>query len=249
MTATPAFANSARAVQDLVGARGSSGESQLQARGFVHVDTHPGGDRNYSYWWNQASDNCIRVTTYDGRYASIDSASDSDCNQGGGGISTGGAVAIGAAALIGGLLLSHRSHHHDDDRHHDDEQREASYERGYRDGLYNQAYHNYGRSDDYADGYEAGVRQREHNTPHRQQHRGRGGYQASVYVADLQGRRDSRADSALRDRGFREVDSVRSGSTAYSYWFNRDTRQCLQMTVADRRVYDIRDVGRNPSCR
>ncbi|MGL4397893.1 MAG: hypothetical protein ACRCS9_15250 [Hyphomicrobium sp.] len=82
LAATPSFARRASDVRDLVGARGHSGESELENRGFIHIMMHEGSQyAKYSYWWNAQSKTCIQVETYDGRYANISDAMKSDCHQ------------------------------------------------------------------------------------------------------------------------------------------------------------------------
>lgn len=70
-------------VRDLVGARASSGEAQLQSRGYRFVKTDKSGDRSYSNWWKGSSRTCLTVATVNGRYDSIVSGPAFDCNQGG----------------------------------------------------------------------------------------------------------------------------------------------------------------------
>ena len=76
-------------LQDLVGARGSSGESALQNRGYTWVGTDKSGSDSYSYWRENENGQCVVVRTSNGRYASIAYATDIDCNNakssGGGG--------------------------------------------------------------------------------------------------------------------------------------------------------------------
>lgn len=72
-------------VRDLVGARGSSGESELAARGYVNAGGQSGGDRKWTYWWNERRGVCLSVTTLNGRYDAIVSTPAPDCRQGGGG--------------------------------------------------------------------------------------------------------------------------------------------------------------------
>jgi hypothetical protein len=243
---TSAQAAPARQMTDLVGARGSSGESELEARGFTHISTVDGrNDTRYSYWWNSRDKNCLRVETYDGRYTAITDASRSDCNQSG---SAGAAAAVGAAAGIAilGALLSHKSHDHDNGQHLTNEAHEAEYERGYNDGMYGYPYHNYGRDDTYAQGYQAGVDQRGRNSS---AHSGRGGYARSVRISDIRGMDAIRAIDEIGSRGFDNVDAFSSGNTTYGVYYNRSTRQCVQMTNANGRVYDIRDIGTHPNCR
>ena len=67
--------------------------------------------------------------------------------------------------------------------------------------------------------------------------------------SDLQGARASSADSELRDRGFSHVDTFKSGYTSYSIWYNRHTRQCLQMAIADGRADSIVDIHQHDKCR
>lgn len=54
---------------DLVGARGSSGESELQRRGYAKFGGQQSDDRSYTYWWNAQSRQCVTVATMDGRCA------------------------------------------------------------------------------------------------------------------------------------------------------------------------------------
>lgn len=67
--------------------------------------------------------------------------------------------------------------------------------------------------------------------------------------ADLNGSRAPGAQNMLRQRGFRNVDSFRSGSAAYTIWFRESSRQCIQMAVADGRVDSIVDIHNHPRCR
>jgi hypothetical protein len=249
----PVMARSANTLADLVGARAGQAEGQLTSRGFTHIDTSTGQGAQYAYWWNQSADDCVRVTTSDGRYAAIVDVADSDCNKHTGN-GAGTAVAVGVGAAILGALIAgggndqHRSHNHQDGQHNDNTSYEVQYERGYRDGLYNESYHNADRADGYAAGYDVGVRERESHTSHRRGHAGRGGYAPSVDVSDLQGARARDLDG-LENRGFRQVDNFTNGNTRYAIWWNGNTMQCLQATIADGRVYDIRDIGSHPNCR
>ena len=246
--AVPALARSANQMSDLVGGRASSGESQLEARGFTYITGSTSFDTKHSYWWNGGDKNCLHVETRDGRYAAIRDASKGDCNQKGGD-NTGAVVAGVAAVAVLGALLAHKSHDHDDNKHHSDAAQEQQYERGYNDGLHGATYQNYGRNDSYSNGYSAGVEQRSSNLSYRQYQPDRGGYHPSVDISDLNGARAGGADGEMTRRGFKNVDGFKSGNTAYSIWSRRDTHQCVQMTVAEGRVDDIRDIGTHPKCR
>jgi hypothetical protein len=76
-----AAAKPPRDVADLVGARGSSGELELQRRGYRFVETRTGDERKWSNWWRPTSRQCITVATEQGRYRSITSAPASDCGH------------------------------------------------------------------------------------------------------------------------------------------------------------------------
>ena len=243
--ATPVLAEKANQLVDINGMRGSSAESALQSRGFSHVSTHK-SQSGYvnSYWWDRSDDNCVVVEVYDGRVMTISDATDQDCGHHKGDVAAAAGVAVGAALL--GALIGHKSHHHDDGRHHDSREDEAHYERGYTDGLHNASYHNYDRSDAYSDGYTAGVEEREANLAH---HHRRGGYSNVAAYKDVEGMRGDRARDLLADRGFTRVSRFGDDNTRYSIMWRSQSRQCLQLTVADGRVYDVRDIGNHPDCR
>lgn len=244
MAATPALATKANQLVDINGMHGRDAEAQLQSRGFSHVSTHKNSTGYVnSYWWNSRDDNCVVVEVYNGRVETINDATDQDCgHHKGSGAAAAGAVA-GAAIL--GALLSHKSHHHDDDTHHATVEDEAHFDRGYTDGLHNAAYHNYDRSDAYSKGYQAGVDEREANLG---QHHRRGGYSQVAQFADLKDARAAGGMEELERRGFRQVDNFTSGNTRYSIQYRAESQQCVQVTIADGRFYDLRDIGRHPKC-
>ena len=80
-------------------------------------------------------------------------------------------VLAGAAAAAGIAAIIHSQHHHDDSKHHHDQQREAVFERGYRDGLQNARFNDYKDEKEYRKGYDAGIEERQahiyHNQPNR----------------------------------------------------------------------------------
>ncbi|MBY6127945.1 hypothetical protein KUW15_04385 [Qipengyuania aquimaris] len=246
MAAVPVMAEKARDLQYIQDMRGSSAESELRNRGFVHVSTHKdSGYAAHSYWWNSKDDDCLAVTTYDGRVSSLRDASDQDCGHHKGD-DVAAAVGVVAGAAILGALLGHKSHHHDDNKHHEDRNTNRQFERGYQDGLHNASYHNYDRSDAYSDGYRAGVDERNANLRH---HHGHGGYDRKAKFNDLNGARARSGMDQLERRGFRQVDNFTSGNTRYSIQYRSQSRQCIQVTIADGRFYDVRDIGRHPQCR
>jgi hypothetical protein len=67
----------AAGLQDLVGARGSSGESQLQSRGYTYVKGEKGGDSSYTNW--RKGSHCVSVRTTNGHYDMIVDVGMADC--------------------------------------------------------------------------------------------------------------------------------------------------------------------------
>ena len=164
--------------------------------------------------------------TYDGRFETITSTSASDCNQRGGSGDKAAAIAVGAAAILGIAALASKSHHRDDK--YQDERSTAEFERGYRDGLYNHAYHNYGRSDAYSHGFEEGVRERGHGSSYRPgNHNSYGGYSGYANVNDLEGRARDNAVNQLNSRGFVLRDSKRVEDGRYMTFWRSQSNQCV----------------------
>lgn len=240
-----AQADEARQLIDINGMYASDAESALRNRGFEFI-SHNRNSRgyNYSYWWDGSDKSCVQVEEYNGRIETINDATRQDCGHHTGG--GGGAAAALLGAVIIGAAASHSSNHHEDNRHHEDEERERQFERGYNDGLHNASYHNRNNHDGYADGYAAGVDERNANL---RDHHGRGGYNQTAQFSDLQGARAAGGMDELERRGFEQVDNFTSGNTRYSIQWREQSRQCLQVTIADGHFYDIRDIGQNPNCR
>jgi hypothetical protein len=241
----------ANKLSDLVGARAGQAEGDLENRGYVLTHSDKSGWDSYGYWWSPSAKKCVVVRTSDGRYASIVDTMNFDCNQKAStgmssGAKAGVAVGVTAAAIIGAIALSHKSHNHDDQKHYEDENKEAEYERGHRDGLYNSSYHNYNNSKEYSSGYGSGVAQRNNNLNHST---GWGGYRPHVNIADLRGARASSGESEMQSRGFRNVDGFKSGTTSYTIWWNGRTGQCVQVATADGRYDSVMDIGQHPKCR
>jgi hypothetical protein len=70
-----------------------------------------------------------------------------------------------------------------------------------------------------------------------------------VKVDDLVGARASSGESELQTRGFRHVDSLQSGTTSYTIWFNGRTHQCLQVATAEGRYDSVTDIHEHAKCR
>lgn len=77
------------------------------------------------------------------------------------------AAAAAAIAILGIAALAHGKHHYTGGYEPDNGDSTAEFERGYRDGVHGYAYHEYRSTADYAQGYQAGDRERENSMAHR----------------------------------------------------------------------------------
>lgn len=118
----------------------------------------------------------------------------------------------------------------------------AEFDRGYRDGLYNQTYHNFSNKIAYSDGYSAGSHDRYERTSYRPQHGRYSGYHPYVSLDDLVGASAASADSQLRSRGFRDTGGYKQGNKACVTWYNRSTRQCVQALTRDGRIKRLESI-------
>ena len=57
------------------------------------------------------------------------------------------------------------------------------------------------------------------------------------------------AIDVMAARGFSDVDSFSSGNTQYGIFYRRASRLCVQLTMANGRVLDARDIRTHPKCR
>jgi hypothetical protein len=240
--AMPAMAQTPGSVRDLVGARAAGGETQLENRGYHYVTGSTKNNRKFNYYWNGNTKECLRVVTYDGRFETVTTTGASDCNQRGNSGDKTAAIAIGAAAILGIAALASKSHHRDDK--YQDERSTAEFERGYRDGLYNHAYHNYSRTDAYSHGFEEGVRERGQESSYRPgNHHNYGGYSGYVNVNDLYGRGRDSAISEMNRRGFSVRDNKRTDEGRYITMWRAESNQCVILHSQNGSVVSIDTVS------
>lgn len=247
MLTTAAFAKTPNDLKDLVGDRASSAERQLENRGYYHRNTQYSGSRTYANWWNPDKQKCVTVATKDGRYDAITKTEKFDCDDNRSG--------------------SHNNHSNNNSYHNYNNYNNYSYnnsseyDRGYRDGLNNDGYHNNRDNVEYSTGYRQGVleyhgmednnhRNDHHHSSSSQHYSNHNDYQSTARgnFGSLVGQSQRSADSGLRNQGYRQVDTLTSGYTFYSIWFNRSSRQCLQMAVANGRADSIVDIKTHPAC-
>lgn len=221
------------------------GSEQLRYRGYSRMYTSTRNGRDVEYWWNGTSNSCVQAVAEGGKVSSLKTTSATDCNQyhkQATDNDMAAAVAVAAAAAIGVAALAHKSHERDD-RHDKDARSVAEFDRGYRDGLYHQAYHNYNRTDAYSDGYNAGQEARHEETHSYRGNHGRySGYHPYVAVNDLVGTRASSADSELRSRGFNDVGGYKEGGKSHVTWYNRGTHQCVEAITKDGEIRRLNDI-------
>jgi hypothetical protein len=76
--------------------------------------------------------------------------------------------AAAALAILGIAALAHNKHHYRDGYSPQTGDHTAEFERGYRDGVHGYAYNSFGSTVDYAEGYQAGDKERANSMAHRQ---------------------------------------------------------------------------------
>lgn len=236
-----AAAQAPGSVRDLAGSRASGGEEQLEFRGFHRISGHVEDDSKINYWWNGNTKECIKVVTYNGNFQSLNKTTNADCNQKGGNGDKTAAIAVGAVALLGIAALASKSHHRGDRDY--DERGTADFERGHRDGLYNQPYHNYSRSDAYSNGYDSGVRERASQTSYRGGNSYSGGYSAYIEFNDLQGQARNYATGQLSSRGFIQLDNKKTDTGRYMTYWRAASRQCLILNSQNGYVVSLESVS------
>ena len=221
------------------------GSEQLRFRGYSLTSSDVHNGKRWEYWWNHNAKTCIQARSDDGRYEALMVAPRTDCNQyhkDENDKNKAAGFAIGAAALIGVALLAHKSHERDE-KHSQDQKSVAEFDRGYRDGLHHERYHNYNDSSAYSDGYNAGQRKRDVETSHRAFDGHHSGYHPFVSVDDLVGANAASADSALRSRGFRDTGGYKQNNRSIVTWYNADTRQCIKAVTKDGRIKRLQNIA------
>ena len=244
LIAGPAVADIPDNLTDIVYQDVGWGSDQLRARGYTRISADRHDGKKHEYWWDARSYTCVHARAHGGKYEALMVTGATDCNQyqssdnKGSSNNDAAAAAIAAAAILGVAALAHKSHERDD-RHGQDSKSVAEFDRGYRDGQYHQSYHNYNNSQAYSDGYNAGQRKRDEETRYRT-HGGRySGYHPYVSLDDLEGANAASADSALRQRGFRDTGGYKDGNKSFVTWYNASTRQCVQAVTRDGRIRHI----------
>jgi len=77
-------AQTPRDLDDLVDVRASSGERELEDRGYDQVKRLEVGQGLITYWWNSRHNECVAVNVKDGRYTAITAQPETMCDRSGG---------------------------------------------------------------------------------------------------------------------------------------------------------------------
>lgn len=81
LIANGAHAQVPSALADLVGARGSSGETQMEARGYQFIKANTVRGEKWAFWWSSQQRECVQIATSDGRYSAIQTVPAANCGQ------------------------------------------------------------------------------------------------------------------------------------------------------------------------
>lgn len=220
-----------RMYRDLDGVKGRDAEVQLQKKGYSHVKTDKTSNSIYSYWWNYGSKTCICEQISDGRVKSIVKSLPADCNKN----------SDGSVSRHSNYESSSHHYNFNSEYSNSREMRDA-FERGFKDGKYNKAYHNvYDGSRmirSYQDGYVKGVQYRTNNTGH---HSREAGYNSKGFVEwkDLIGHDAENAYRQLENRGFKEVKIAHTGGTTRRLFHHSKTGQCIVTVSVQKEIYKI----------
>lgn len=216
-------------VSDLVGARASSGETELTNRGYKFVKTQKGDDRNWSNWWNSKSKTCLTIVTLNGRYDSIISGPKEDCSETDSGENnqtnygqTPSDVSdlVGARAAGGETELQKRGYSFVKTQKGDDRSWSNWWNSKSKVCLSVVTFD--GRYDSIVSSPPPDCNQ-----------------SGEIDVSDLVDARAAGGETELQKRGFRLVDSSKGKTSSNTYWFNDETRQCILVTTSTGRYSKI----------
>ena len=230
VTTTSFGQDKAQGLQDLIGARGSSAERELENKGFYHIKTEKtSGNNIYSYWWSNSQKKCVFYNLNDGKVFSVRNTLPSDCNK---------STSTNRSGYHS--KYNSRAHHYPNQTHYSNDSHNYAFDQGFNDGLHNKSYHNiYNDSNEknaYDKGYGSGVGQRNRNTSY---HSGYGGYKAHVQVNDLNDWLAESAYDVLGKRGFIQNKRTNKSGKVYILWYNRSADQCIRTIEVNKDIATI----------
>lgn len=233
LSVTPALAENARDFRYLIGSKSDVATDALKRADFTLKDSRDDRFIRHTYWWNGDDKNCLHFQSSNGTVVGVNDADKKDCKQGGGN-TTAAVGAVAGVALIAALLASKKKDKDHEQKYSTQDERDF-YDSGFYDGAQGNPYNNPRNSTAYSDGYAEGSKQ--HSSA---------GTPASF--SDLTNTRAAGGMSELERRGFVQVDNFTSGNTRYSIQWREASKQCVQVTIADGRFADLRDIGSHPKC-
>lgn len=238
-------------LKDLVGARAAGGETQLKSRGYEFVNTTEGTDQKWSNWWNSRKKACVTVSTVEGRYDSIVSTLPADCKKGtdSSGDSSGSETPSDVSDLVGSKAAGGET---------------QLKSRGYRfvktekgdDRSYSNWWHNSrkvclnvvtmdGRYDTITKTLPADCNRG-----------GNGGGGGGLVVGsnpvntyDLIGSSAASGETAMTNRGFRNVQTYKVRMNSVSIWWRWESEQCLQIVTTDGKYKSIVPLQSHALCK
>lgn len=234
----PASAQQARQMLDIVGKDSDYATRMIRNRGFEFVDSRNDNYRNrHTYWWNDRADSCLHVVSFQGNIIRVADGTLAECRQN----TRTGTKAVSLFGIIGQgsdpatRTLRDRGFEFEDD-HSDRYNNRHTYwwnDRG-NNCVHVVSYNRVvTRVEDASDGECGKGREETANTGE---------------FSDLVGIRSSSGMEQLARRGFVQVDNFTAGNTRYSVQYRLQSRQCIQVTQADGRFVDVRDIGSHPKC-
>lgn len=237
---------SAASLYNIIGQGSDPATRIIRDRGFDFADDHNDSYNNrHTYWWNDGSNSCVHVVSYNRVITRVEDATAGECGHGrdeGVSNSEYGDL-IGIRSSSGMEQLARRGFVQVDNFTSGTTRYSIQYRLRSRECI--QVTQADGRFTDVRD---IGTHP---NCNREGMAGGSSGTAAATPVgfSDLQGTRAAGGMTAMEQRGFRQVDNFTSGNARYSIQWRAASRQCVQITIADGRFEDIRDIGEHPECR
>ncbi len=240
-----AQARTPRDLDDLVNIRASSGERELEDRGYHHYKTSKIRDSSIGYWWNSRRGQCIAATTKDGRFSSILEQPESMCGKDGfthgrdddrgrrhGGRNDNLDDLEGMRASSGERELEDRGYQH----------RKTVKVKGHSIAYWWNPRKQRCVAATTKDGrYSSIMNQPESMCDDDRADSGGHRHGGNRDIDDLVGMRASSGERELKDRGYKFVNSSKGSDRIWANWWNRSDHKCITVVTMDGRYDSITD--------
>ena len=229
-------------LQDLIGAKGSSVEKEMESRNYEFVNTTKSGSSVYENWWHESARKCVTVRFQNGYLKSAIYAPDYDCHKSGKTYGSGIYSVIGEKASsadtdlgrMGYRYINTTSSGRTDYAHWwNDSKRKCitvRLENGVIKSVTPTQRYDCEEHDNF---YTDKNKKRYHEIQYERN------YDAHVSVNDLNGRNALDAYRELNDRGFQEVKKHTSNGKTYRVWYNSNTNQCIKTVSINKRIKEV----------